>query len=131
MSLSDLRDVGDQYSAIAGAAAKLAAERSSTRTWPARAGHRDIRHATGPAASGAERHFHLEVAAAAQSPRLTHQELVLPGRTGRPAVAADHHGPSSAYPRTGPSSPRSASDGDLARTLTEDTSWDAIDRLWC
>jgi len=41
VSLSDLRDVGDQYSAIAGAAAKLAAERSSAEdlaawSWPPR-----------------------------------------------------------------------------------------------
>ncbi|WP_215549876.1 FadR/GntR family transcriptional regulator [Amycolatopsis sp. CA-230715] len=134
VSLSDLRDVGDHYLAIAGAAAKLAAERA-TREDVERLelATEDVRTATGVAISRAERQFHLEVAAAAQSPRLTHQEVRLQGEHGgllwlpfatadepRRAAHAEHRAITAAIAR---------GDGDLARKLTEEHILDAIDRL--
>ena len=131
VSLSDLRDVGDQYSAIAGAAAKLAAERSSAEDLARlELATEDIRDATGPAASRAERHFHLEVAAAAQSPRLTHQELLLQGEQGGLLWLPITYGPSSACPaHRAIVTAIGLGDGELARKLTEEHILDAIDRL--
>jgi DNA-binding FadR family transcriptional regulator len=133
VSLTDLRDVGDHYTAVAGSAARLAAERSSAEDLTRlELAAEDIRTATGPAASRAERHFHLEVAAAAQSPRLTHQELQLQGEQGGllwlpighqedPEVAHTVHRAIVTAIAT--------RDGELARKLTEEHILDAIDRL--
>jgi GntR family transcriptional repressor for pyruvate dehydrogenase complex len=133
VSLADLRDVGDHYIAVAGAAARLAAERSSAEDLVRlELAAEDIRAATGPAASRAERHFHLEVAAAAQSPRLTHHELLLQGEQGGLLWLPIGHRDD---PEAGYAVHRAIvgaiarGDGDLARTLTEEHVLDAIDRL--
>lgn len=133
VSLSDLRDVGDHYLAIAGAAARLAAERSSPEDIERlELATEDLRIATGAAASRAERQFHLEVAAAAQSPRLTREEVQLqsesggllwlplePHGTGENGYA-DHCAITAAITQA---------DGELARKLTEEHVLEAIDRL--
>lgn len=82
MTLTDIRDLGDHYLAIASTAARLAAERASEETVSqldqlaeAPAGDRLAVHR-------AERDFHLEVAAAAQSPRLTIEEMRLQNEFG-------------------------------------------------
>jgi DNA-binding FadR family transcriptional regulator len=136
VSLADLRDVGDHYIAVAGAAARLAAERSSAEDLVRlELAAEDIRAATGPAASRAERHFHLEVAAAAQSPRLTHHELLLQGEQGGLLWLPIGSQSSRDDPEAGYAVHRAIvgaiarGDGDLARTLTEEHILDAIDRL--
>jgi DNA-binding FadR family transcriptional regulator len=118
---------------VAGAAARLAAERSSAEDLVRlELAAEDIRAATGPAASRGERHFHLEVAAAAQSPRLTHHELLLQGEQGGLLWLPIGHRED---PETGYAVHRAIvdaiarGDGDLARTLTEEHILDAIDRL--
>ncbi len=133
VSLSDLRDVGDHYLAIAGAAAKLAAERSSPEDIERlQLATEDIRIATGAEASRAERQFHLEVAAAAQSPRLTREEVQLQSERGgllwlplephgtRENAYAEHRAITAAI---------ALGDGELARKLTEEHILEAIDRL--
>ena len=131
VSLGELRDIGDHYAAIAGAAARLAADRSSTediqRLELATA---DLRSATGVEVARAERQFHLEVAAAAQSPRLTQEEvqlqracgglLWLPLGSGEPGGHEEHRAITEAI---------SDGAGDAARRLTEDHVLDAVDRL--
>lgn len=133
LSLADLRDLGDHYLAVAGAAAKLAAERSTPEDLDRlRLNAEDLREASGPAAIRAERQFHLEIAAAAQSPRLTSQEVQLQGEHGWllwvplgggeqcRAAYAEHQAIVAAI---------AAADGDLARRLTEDHLLSALDRL--
>jgi GntR family transcriptional repressor for pyruvate dehydrogenase complex len=80
----ELRDLADMHEAVAGAAARLAAERGSSDQ-----GARLQEYAG--AVAGAENpgdrrradgRFHIEVAAAAQSPRLTHAELSLQSAVG-------------------------------------------------
>jgi DNA-binding FadR family transcriptional regulator len=128
VSLGDLRDIGDHYAAIAGAAARLAAERSSTediqRLELAAA---DMRGATGAEIAHAERQFHLEVAAAAQSPRLTREEvqlqracgglLWLPLTPGERGALTTHREITAAIAR---------GEGDAARELTEEHVLDAL-----
>lgn len=131
VSLGDLRDIGDHYAAIAGAAARLAAERSSTediqRLELATA---DLRSATGVGVARAERQFHLEVAAAAQSPRLTREEVQLQRACGgllwQPlsAQARGAHGEHDEI-----TAAIAGGDGDTARTRTEVHVLDAVDRL--
>ncbi|QUQ68047.1 FadR/GntR family transcriptional regulator [Kutzneria sp. CA-103260] len=149
VSLSELRDIGDHYLAVAGAAARLAAERSSPEDVERlRLATEDLRKATAPAegrlvregpedqagrrgrelaAARAERQFHLEVAAAAQSPRLTHQEIQLQGERGGllwlpPSANAheEHRAITEAIAHQ---------DGELARKLTEEHILQAVDRL--
>jgi DNA-binding FadR family transcriptional regulator len=79
-----LRDIGDHYAAISGASAELAAERadrddvgrlrSAVATLAAATGPGDRRRADG--------HFSIEVAAAAQSARLTRAEIALQTEVG-------------------------------------------------
>ena len=168
VSLSELRDIGDHYLAVAGVAARLAAERSSPEDVERlRLATEDLRIAEGVVAEGrqsaegaaageiqgsgaaedrregtavaelrragaaakarAERQFHLEVAAAAQSPRLTHQEIQLQGEQGGllwlPPSAnahAEHRAITEAIAHQ---------DGELARKLTEEHILEAVDRL--
>jgi GntR family transcriptional repressor for pyruvate dehydrogenase complex len=121
MSLSELRDIGDHYAAIAGAAARLAAERSSAedieRLELATSDMRDVDVAR------AERQFHLEVAAAAQSPRLTQEEMRLQSLLWLPSRerAYDEHREIAAAIAAG--------GGEEARRLTEEHVLDAVDRL--
>ena len=84
MSALELRDLCDEHVAISGAAARLAAKRSSSEH------HAKLQHyidALGEAATRTERRradarFHIEIAVAAQSVRLTHAEMSLQAEIG-------------------------------------------------
>jgi DNA-binding FadR family transcriptional regulator len=84
VSPSELRDLADHYVAVTGTAALLAADR---------AGEQDVALLTGGVAElgraadaggrrRAEARFHVELAAAAQSPRLTRAEIALQSEVG-------------------------------------------------
>ncbi|WP_418061035.1 FadR/GntR family transcriptional regulator [Pimelobacter simplex] len=83
-SLGELRDLGDVYAAICGASAALAARRSSPDDVDRL--HRVavvLADAVKPdARRRADAQFHIEVAAAAQSPRLYHEEVTLQAEFG-------------------------------------------------
>lgn len=84
MSGPDLRDLGDEQTAISGTAARLAAKRSSPEQQARIAQHIET---LGQACSRLARHradarFHIEVAAAAQSLRLTSAEMRLQSEVG-------------------------------------------------
>ena len=82
LSLVDIRDFGDFYRAIAGAAAAYAAERAAGDDI-ARLREVGVRRAVDPGGSRrAEAQFHLEVAAATQSARMTSEELRLQAEFG-------------------------------------------------
>jgi GntR family transcriptional repressor for pyruvate dehydrogenase complex len=82
LSLVDIRDFGDFYSAIAGAAAAYAAQRAAGPDIE-RLREAGVRRAVDPGGSRrAEAQFHLEVAAAAQSARMTQEELRLQAEFG-------------------------------------------------
>lgn len=84
MSALELRDMCDEHSAISGAAARLAAKRSAPEH------HVTLQHyidALPTAATRTERRhadarFHIEIAVAAQSVRLTHAEMSLQAEMG-------------------------------------------------
>lgn len=84
LSTIELRDFGDEHAAISGAAARLAAQRSTPEH------HRQLQRyieLLGSALTRRERRqadarFHIEVAAASQSIRLTHAEIRLQGELG-------------------------------------------------
>lgn len=80
----DLRDLGDEQVAISGTAARLAAQRSSREQHGRIAHHIDAlgKAATRQARHRADARFHIEVAAAAQSLRLTHAEMRLQSEVG-------------------------------------------------
>lgn len=83
-SLSDLRDLCDHYTAVSASAAGFAAERSTDED-VARIVGRANRFAEATDAGErrrAEGHFHVEVAAAAQSARLTRAEIDLQTEVG-------------------------------------------------
>lgn len=96
LSVSDLRDAGDELAAVSGAAARLAASRASTdnvRRLLALAER--IRTAGGIGErTRADSRFHIEVAVAAASERLTRGEVSLQGELGLllwgAASAAEH-----------------------------------------
>ena len=84
MGLGELRDLADHYAAICGMSAQLAALRADAE---------DVRRLRGLGAAGrealtgtarwrAEGNFHLELAAAAQSARLTREEMALQSEVG-------------------------------------------------
>jgi len=134
LTLTDLRDMADHYLAIAGTAAYLAAERASPEdTRRMEYWTRHLTHAHSPGEHRRiEVHFHLEVAAAAQSPRLTRQEvqmqseigsvfwLPLGQRAGQRAALTEHREITAAV---------AAGDGDLARRLVERHVWQALERV--
>ncbi|MBO0774246.1 MAG: FadR family transcriptional regulator [Actinobacteria bacterium] len=84
LSLHELRDIGDHRAAVAGAAARLAAERAlpaDVRTLREHA----ARLAAAASVTGlrrADARVHIEIAAAAQSPRLTRAEMDLWSQIG-------------------------------------------------
>jgi DNA-binding FadR family transcriptional regulator len=84
LTVADLRDLGDHYASLAAGAALLAAERAS----PDDLGRLGEAAAAFAAASEVERQhhtdgrFHVEVAAAAQSARLTREEIRLQTEIG-------------------------------------------------
>ncbi|GIE35833.1 GntR family transcriptional regulator [Actinoplanes italicus] len=130
LSLPNLRDTTDHYAAIAGAAARLAAQRADAD---------DILRIEEVDADVAgplhrmERAYHLEVAAVAQSARLAREEVrfatelgtllwspVLPSDDRAYDPHADHRAITAAI---------AAGDGDLARQLTEEHIEKAVERL--
>jgi DNA-binding FadR family transcriptional regulator len=130
ISLPGLRDTADHYAAIAGAAARLAAQRATAddiqRIEEETADRGLPRHKV-------ERAFHLEVAAVAQSARLAREEVRFGTELGTllwsPAVQdngvtcdphADHRAITAAI---------AAGAGDTARRLTEEHIEKAVDRL--
>lgn len=84
MSGPDLRDLGDEQLAISGTAARLAAKRSSPEQQARIAQHIETLKlaATRQARHRADARFHIEVAAAAQSLRLTNHEMRLQSEVG-------------------------------------------------
>lgn len=84
MSGPDLRDLGDEQTAISGTAARLAAKRSSPEQQARIAHHIDMLRQAGSrlARHRADARFHIEVAAAAQSLRLTNAEMRLQSEVG-------------------------------------------------
>ena len=79
LGLGEIRDLCDHYAAISGASARLAAERADTDDLGRlEEAARALSDADGAGARRrAEGHFHLELAAAGQSPRLTREEIAL------------------------------------------------------
>jgi DNA-binding FadR family transcriptional regulator len=104
MSAADLRDLCDHYAAIGGAAAALAATRADADDIKriSNAAKLEARRGDPRSHRRAEGQFHIEVAAATQSPRLTREEITLqrdiapllwlPARTPKAIQqAAAHH----------------------------------------
>ena len=84
LSVHELRDIGDHRAAVAGAAARLAAQRAQDGDVATLREHTGRLHA---AQSRTERRradarIHIEIAAAAQSPRLTQEEMTLWSEVG-------------------------------------------------
>lgn len=84
LSPHELRDIGDHRAAVAGAAAKLAAERAGGEDVATLREHvARLRSATTLAGRRrADARIHIEIAAVAQSPRLTRQEMDLWSEVG-------------------------------------------------
>jgi GntR family transcriptional repressor for pyruvate dehydrogenase complex len=84
LSLHELRDIGDHRAAIAGAAAKLAAERGLDEDAGTLREHVRRLQAAGTLTERrrADARIHIEIAAAAQSPRLTREEMALWSEVG-------------------------------------------------
>ena len=84
LSLGELRDLCDHYAAVAGAAARLAADRASEDEITRIRDGADAMRAAGDAGQRrrAEGRFHVEVVAAAQSARLTREEIRLQNEVG-------------------------------------------------
>ncbi len=84
LSLHELRDIGDHRAAVAGAAARLAAERAVPGDLATLREH--VRRLHGAATltrrRRADARIHIEIAAVAQSPRLTRQEMDLWSEVG-------------------------------------------------
>jgi len=132
LSLVDIRDFGDFYRAISGAAAAYAADRAAGEDVD-RLREAGVRRAVDPGGSRrAEAQFHLEVAAATQSARMTQEELRLQAEfgpllwlsmasaDGRRRSESDHAGIVDAI---------AAGDRAAARTLTEDHVGRALDAV--
>jgi GntR family transcriptional regulator, transcriptional repressor for pyruvate dehydrogenase complex len=123
LSVHELRDIGDHRAAVAGAAARLAAQRAQDGDVATLREHTGRLHV---AQSRTERRradarIHIEIAAAAQSPRLTQEEMTLwsevgdlvwlPVTSGQAAgIGAEHDAIVDAIARR---------DAGQARTLTE------------
>jgi DNA-binding FadR family transcriptional regulator len=84
LSIHELRDIGDHRAAIAGAAAKLAADRALDEDVVTLREHvTRLRSAsTLTERRRADARIHIEIAAAAQSPRLTREEIALWSQVG-------------------------------------------------
>jgi GntR family transcriptional repressor for pyruvate dehydrogenase complex len=132
LSLVDIRDFGDFYRAIAGAAAADAAQRAGGEDIE-RLREVGVRRAVDPGGSRrAEAQFHLEVAAATQSARMTSEELRLQAEfgpllwlsmasaDGRERSESDHAGIVDAIAAGGTA---------LARALTDEHVGRAIDSV--
>lgn len=133
-SVHELREIGDHHLAIAGTAARLAAERASSDQLE-RLGELIEQLAVAGSVGDRRRadgRFHIEIAAAAQSTRLTRQEIDLQGEIGellwlpfgeavqRDEAVSQHRGILAALAN---------GDGERARTLTEQHIEHGIERL--
>jgi DNA-binding FadR family transcriptional regulator len=94
LSAEELRDLGDHYAAIAGAAARLAARRSLPGDVDRlrRSLAEMTRPDAGPRMCRLDGRLHLEIAAASQSVRLTREEIRLQADIG-PLIWAVHDEP--------------------------------------
>ncbi|MCF3129392.1 FadR/GntR family transcriptional regulator [Streptomyces olivochromogenes] len=83
-STEELRDLGDHWAALSGAAARLAAERTEPDDLAQlRRSAEELAHAGDAAARGrVYGRFHVELAAAAQSARLTREQVALQTEVG-------------------------------------------------
>ncbi|KUN79124.1 GntR family transcriptional regulator [Streptomyces bungoensis] len=83
-STEELRDLGDHWAALSGAAARLAAQRTAPEDLdPLRRTAEELaRAADAPARSRLYGRFHVELAAAAQSARLTREQVALQSEVG-------------------------------------------------
>ncbi|MBW8487474.1 FadR/GntR family transcriptional regulator [Actinomadura parmotrematis] len=133
LSPQELRDFGDHYAAISGAAARLAAERSlAAELAPLRRTVKEMDAAGGAAElRRLDGRFHIEVAAASQSARLTREEIALQADAGLllwlpygpadgAAVARRHREIFAAI---------ASGDGEAARTLAERHILEAVERM--
>lgn len=125
LTTSELRDLADEHVAIAGQAARLAAERSSAVNVRRLFALTEQLGAAGTLGDRirADCRFHIEVAIASQSERLTRREVALQAEisgllwlpVGRPIdiarMVADHHAMAAAVV---------SEDGDKARRLAEE-----------
>jgi DNA-binding FadR family transcriptional regulator len=130
----ELRDLGDHYAAIGGAAARLAAERSlpGDVTPLFRSLEEMSRVRSAAQLRGLDGRFHIEVAAASQSARLTQEEIRLQADLG-PLVWQCHEHPAGrrlaqAEHRAIAEAVRRGDGGD-ARNLAERHVLDAIGQL--
>jgi GntR family transcriptional regulator, transcriptional repressor for pyruvate dehydrogenase complex len=84
LSLHELRDIGDHRAAVAGTAARLAAERAIDSDLGVLHEHIGRLRGAGTLTERrrADARIHIEIAAAAQSPRLTQQEMDLWSEVG-------------------------------------------------
>ena len=84
LSVSDLRDAGDELAAVSGAAARLAASRASTDNVRRLVALSDRMASAGGVGERmrVDSRFHIEVAVAAASERLTRGEVSLQGELG-------------------------------------------------
>lgn len=133
MSLSDLRDLCDHYLAVSATAAQLAAERAGEDDVE-RITHSATRFATAQDAGArrrAEGHFHVEVAAAGQSARLTRAELDLQTEVGPllwlPYTQAQVHARAVGQ-HEGIRAAIAAGDGNAARAVTVDHVREGLER---
>nr|WP_238354902.1 FCD domain-containing protein [Kribbella sandramycini] len=134
LSLAQLRDLGDHYGAIAGTAARLAAERATPDDVRRLAAVCDaLEHAEGPGARRrADAQFHIEVAATAQSTRLYRAEVSLQAEVGTLLWLA--FGDDDSHRRTVASCREvvaaiERTDGDAARAAAEERVADSTARL--
>ncbi|MFI6319292.1 FadR/GntR family transcriptional regulator [Nonomuraea sp. NPDC050556] len=131
-AVDELRDLGDHYAAIAGTAARLAAQRAlPSDLAPLRRSLEEMAACDQSAALGRlDGRFHIEVAAASQSARLTQEEIRLQADIGpllwlsgggqNEVLLAQHRSIVEAVTR---------GDADRARDLAERHVLDAIDHL--
>jgi DNA-binding FadR family transcriptional regulator len=130
----ELRDLGDHYAAIAGAAARLAAQRSLPGdVSPLLRSLDEMSQAQSPAQlRRLDGRFHIEVAAASQSARLTREEIRLQADIG-PLIWLCYEHPSGldrAYAQhRAIAHAVQQGDGDQARDLAERHVLDAIEHL--
>ncbi len=132
-STQELRDFGDHYAAISGAAARLAAERAlDAELAPLRRTLAQMEEATSPAElRRLDGRFHIEVAAASQSARLTREEIALQADVGLllwlPYDEADGHSVACLHGEI--VAAIGSGDGATARNLAERHIVEAVERL--
>jgi DNA-binding FadR family transcriptional regulator len=133
-AVDELRDLGDHYAAIAGAAARLAARRALPGdVAPLWRSLDDMAAADSPARlRRLDGRFHIEVAAASQSARLTQEEIRLQADIGPllwlPNDEQDGHDVATAQHRAIAGAIRDGDPGQ-ARDLAERHVLDAMERL--